>query len=75
MKLITKQDLLIIKHVIRKKEIMRRRLFYHQNVKKKKISKLVPSNVRLVYSTNNTTKKYLRKERFKKRCRHLFHSL
>ena len=27
---------------------------------KENISKLVPSNVRLVYSTNNTTKKYLR---------------
>ena len=48
-------------------EIMRRRLFYNQNVKKKKenISKLVTANVRLVYSINNTTKKYLRNKETK----------
>ena len=32
---------------------------------KENISKLVPSNVRLVYSTNNTTKKYLRNKETK----------
>ena len=44
---------------------MRRRLFYHQEGEKENISKIVPSNVMLVYSTNNTTKKYLRNKETK----------
>ena len=43
---------------------MRRRFFLPPECEEY-ISKLVPSNVRLVHSINNTTKKYLRNEETK----------
>ena len=57
--------MLIIKHVIKKKGNYEKTLVLPPECEKENICKLVPSNVRLVYSTNNTTKKYLRNKETK----------